>query len=254
MALELSGVSFAYPHRQKNVLDEVDLHVRPGELFCLLGPNGSGKSTLLRLAAGLREPARGQVAWEGEPLVSMPRRRRAEVLSFLPQQVEALYPYPVEEVVSLGRYAVDASLPASVATAMQATEVTHLAHRNFLELSGGERQRVLLAACIHQGARMMLLDEPTAALDLHHQVQLMRKLVKLAGEGHAVLCATHDLNLAATFGHRFAMLQAGRVVAQGSAAEVLTAERLTAVYGQGIWVGRHPEADTIAVLPRPGVS
>ena len=257
VSLVLSRLGFAYVPGQP-VLDGVDLRVGRGEFVALLGPNGSGKSTLLRLAAGLLTPLEGQIGWDGSSLASLSRRERARRIAFLPQQVESVYMHTVRETVELGRHPhlgtfgrLSGDDLQAVETAMRRTEVGELATRSLHQLSGGERRRVFLAAALAQGGDLLLLDEPTAALDLHHQVTFMASLRELAREGRAVLCATHDLNLAATFASRIALLHGGTCVADGSAQEVLRAGLLKEVYGEGIWVGPHPGGGTVAVLPGP---
>jgi iron complex transport system ATP-binding protein len=257
--LQLDQVTFAYSP-PRDALTGVDLRVDSGSLVCLVGPNGSGKSTLLRVAAGLLVPASGSARWNDKEIGDWDPASRARSISFLPQTVTALYRYRVAEVVAMGRHPhqpnpwARGSAADRTATeeAMRWTEITDLAHRAFDELSGGERQRVLLAAALAQGGDLLLLDEPTTALDLHHQTSILRLLERLARAGRAVLCATHDLNLAASYADRLVLLDAGRVVADGSAREVLTTERLNDVYGDGIWVGPHPVGEGIAVLPQRG--
>ncbi len=259
--LALSAVSFAY-RAGDPVLDQVELRVEQGELVAVLGPNGSGKSTLLRIAAGLLDPTAGQATWDGRSLQALPRLQRARAVAFLPQSVPVLYRHSVRDVIALGRHPhlrgpfspFSAADRAAIALAMERTEVDALATRSFDELSGGERQRVLIAAALAQGGRLFLLDEPTISLDLHHQVAVMRLLRELALAGRAVLCATHDLNLAAAYAQRLVMLDRGRVECTGSAAEVLSAARVARVYGAGIWVGEHPQGGGMAVLPSPAAA
>ncbi len=255
MALRLSNLGFSYSEGVR-VITRLSLEVKRGELVMLLGPNGSGKSTLLRLAAGLLPAGEGSVEWEARELSDYSRRERARKIAFLPQQVESIHVHTVRETVALGRYPYLGSWGRPGATdleavelAMQRTEITALASRTLLELSGGERQRVHLAAALAQGGDLLLLDEPTVSLDLHHQVRFMTLLDVLAREGRAVLCATHDLNLAAAFASRVVMLHRGECVAEGDPAEVLKGPLLRKVYGDGLWVGAHPAGDRVVVLP-----
>ncbi len=257
MGLVLSDIHFAYPQGPK-VLEGLHLRLAAGELVALIGPNGSGKSTLLRLAAGLLSPLSGRVGWEEKDLSEMTLQERARRIAFLPQEVESVHAHTVRETVELGRHPHRGPFSGlkkedhrAVEEAMAKTEVAELSHRNLRQLSGGERRRVFLAAALAQGGDLLLLDEPTAAMDLHHQVQLMSFLARLAREGRAILCATHDLNLAAAFATRLALMHRGRCVADGSAEEVLGGSLLREVYGEGIWVGPHPGGRGIAVLPWP---
>jgi iron complex transport system ATP-binding protein len=255
MTLRLSKLSFSYTEGVP-VLSGLSLELRRKEFVALLGPNGSGKSTLLRLASGLLPPGQGKVEWDDRELSGYSRRERARKIAFLPQQVESIHVHTVRETVALGRYPylgpwgrpreIDRE---EVELAMERTEVTTLASRNLRELSGGERQRVHLAAALAQGGDLLLLDEPTVSLDLHHQVRFMSLLQVLAREGRAVFCATHDLNLAAAFASRVVLLHRGSCVAEGDPADVLQEQRIKEVYGEGLWVGAHPAGGKVAVLP-----
>jgi iron complex transport system ATP-binding protein len=255
MTLRLRNLDFSY-REAVPVIASLSLEVKRGELVMLLGPNGSGKSTLLRLAAGLLPARKGSVEWDGRELRDYSRRERARRIAFLPQQVESIHVHTVRETVGLGRHPYLGSWGRpgeedlkEVELAMQRTEVTALASRTLDELSGGERQRVHLAAALAQGGDLLLLDEPTVSLDLHHQVRFLSLLELLAREGRAVFCATHDLNLAAAFASRVVLLHHGESVAEGKPADVLKEELLREVYGDGLWVGAHPAGDRVVVLP-----
>lgn len=260
MKLELRGLRHRYDGGASPALDGVDLSVAGG-LVGLLGPNGSGKSTLLRCAAGLLPPVEGSVWLGGHELGQLDRLERARRIAFLPQRVESLYALPVREVVALGRHPhrpapwarPGAADRAAVEAALAAAEVDALADRPFDSLSGGERQRVLLASMLAQGGELLLLDEPTTALDLHHQVRLFRLLRERAGAGQPVLCALHDLNLAARWCERVVLLHEGRVRADGPPAEVLDEALLAEVYGDGLRVVAGPQGGII-VLPEDPVS
>lgn len=253
--LELAGLRHRYPGGTSLALDGVDLSI-DGGLVGLLGPNGSGKSTLLRCAAGLLRPGAGTVRLGGQELGRLDRLERARRVAFLPQRVESLYALPVHEVVALGRHPhrpapwarPGATDRAAVERALAAAQVEGLADRAFDSLSGGERQRVLLASMLAQGGELLLLDEPTTALDLHHQVRLFRLLRERAGAGQPVVCALHDLNLAARWCHRVVLLQGGRVRADGPPADVLDEALLGEVYGDGLRVFEGPHGG-IVVLP-----
>lgn len=256
--LAVRGVDYAYP-RGSRVLNGVDLDVHPGGLVALVGANGSGKSTLLRLVAGLRRPDAGEVRL-GEDLVhALDPRERARRVAFLPQDVHPVHALSAREVVALGRHPHRASAWSSesdadlraIDAALDACDVTVLAARSFDTLSGGERQRVLIAGAIAQGGDMLVLDEPTAALDLPHQIAVFDLLRAQARAGHGVLLATHDLNLAAAFADHIVLLDEGRVLAQGTPEEVITRDVLGSVLGRGIWIGPHPETAEPCVLPWP---
>ncbi|MCC7519186.1 MAG: iron chelate uptake ABC transporter family permease subunit [Verrucomicrobiae bacterium] len=237
-------------------LDLDTLDVRPGEVHALLGPNGCGKSTTLRLLAGILTPRHGEVVLLGRALGRLPRLELARDLAFLPQQVVPLFPVTVAELVLLGRHARQAGLGlataedrATAARAMRDFGLEAYAERPFDTLSGGERQKALLASALAQQARVVLLDEPTTALDLHHQVGLLRILRRAAAEGTAFLLATHDLTLAAQFADRATLLVGGRRVATGAPSEVFTADRLARAYGEKLRVLSDPATSAPIILP-----
>ncbi|MFD4572661.1 heme ABC transporter ATP-binding protein [Streptomyces sp. NPDC058417] len=235
------------------VLRGVDLPVRAGEVVALVGPNGAGKSTLLAALSADLPAARGTVRLDGRPVTEWTAPELALRRAVLPQAATLSFPFPVEDVVRMGR----APHPASpveddlvVAEAMAATEVTAFAARPFSALSGGERARVALARVLAQRTPLLLLDEPTAALDLKHQELVLRVCRERAAAGDAVVVVLHDLGLAAAHAHRVAVLHAGLVAADGPPAEVFTEELLTEVYDQPVEVLPHPRTGTVLVTPR----
>ena len=229
------------------VLDDVSLALRPGEMVALCGPNGAGKSSLLSLLAGDLRPDAGCTQIDGERIATLGAGALARRRAVLEQSPSLSAPFPVRDLVALGLGAVQMP-PAEgdliVAGAMAATGVSAFAHRSADRLSGGERARAHLARALAQLAagrlaghgRYLLLDEPTASLDLAHQITVMRAARIAAGDGTGVLTVLHDLNLAAAFADRIALLHRGRIVAEGSPAEVLQTDRLSAVYGAPITV------------------
>ncbi len=236
--LALDAVSFGYPARP-DFLKPVSLEMRAGECWGVVGPNGAGKSTLLRLAAGLRSPGGGRVLLEDRPLASMSAIERARAIAFLPQNPPADLPLPAEDIVLMGRFphrrmglfedAADRKVADDV---MRLTQTSDFAARALSTLSGGEAQRVHLAAALAQKPRVMLLDEPTASLDLRHQLTIFSLLRDLARqEGLLVVVVTHDLNLAAEFCSRVLLLDNGRSIAAGPPTDVLTPDVLEPVYG-----------------------
>ncbi|MFZ4695053.1 MAG: iron chelate uptake ABC transporter family permease subunit [Verrucomicrobiia bacterium] len=232
------------------------IEVRPGEIHALIGPNGCGKSTTLRLLAGILPLGRGEVALGGRPLARIPRHDLARDLAFLPQQVTPLFPASVAEIVLLGRHARQSGLGIATprdrevaARALHNFGLEAYAARPFDSLSGGERQKALLASVMAQEARIVLLDEPTTALDLHHQAELLRILRRAAAGGTAFLVATHDLTLAAQFADRVTLLVGGRRDATGTPAEILTEARLGAAYGESLRVVPDPTSGAPIVLP-----
>jgi len=252
-----SQLSFDYG--EGVVLRQAELGVGRGELVGLVGPNGSGKSTLLSLLAGLLVPAGGSVRFDGRGLDTFPRRELARSIAYVPQHVELAFPFTVHEVVLTGRHAHMGWLAWESAEdlriareAMEAVGIADLARRRFRELSGGERQRVMIAAALAQQPRLLVLDEPTASLDLHHQDGVMRVVERLVRQtGMAAILAVHDLNLALAWCPRLVMLDGGRVVADGSPEGVIEESRLREVYGSGAKTERI--GGRVAVLPEgPG--
>ncbi|MGW8573123.1 heme ABC transporter ATP-binding protein [Streptomyces niveus] len=234
----------------------VDLVVRAGEVLVLVGPNGAGKSTLLAaLAADLDATGTsGRVRIGDRPAHDWSAPELALRRAVLPQAATLSFPFPVEEVVRMGRapWAGTAAADeddAAVADAMAATEVAEFARRPFSALSGGERARVALARVLAQRAPLLLLDEPTAALDLRHQELVLRVCRARATAGDAVVVVLHDLGLAATHADRAAVLHEGRVVADGPPAEVFGGELLSRVYRQPVEVLPHPRTGTPLVIP-----
>jgi iron complex transport system ATP-binding protein len=251
-ALGVGGVAFAY--HQRDLLTDVTLSVPAGGFGALLGPNGSGKSTLLRLMLGRLRPAAGQVRLFGRPVGEIEAGERAKLVGYLPQEVRAAYPFRVAQVVLMGRYphlgfGLETARDLAIAEACLArTETAHLAAREFDTLSGGEKQRVLLASVLAQEPRVLLLDEPTAALDIHHQHEVMELLARLSRDGLAICLVTHDLNLAARWCPLVWLLHRGVVAASGAPAEVLTADTLSQVYGDRLRVVPDPDLGGPLVL------
>lgn len=239
----------------RTVLDGVDLKASTGQVLALVGPNGAGKSTLLAaLAADLR-PESGEVRIAGRSTGEWTAPELALRRSVLPQAAALSFPFAVEDVVRMGRapwsgIATDAEDDSAVRTAMEATETTAYAQRPFSALSGGERARVALARVLAQRAPLLLLDEPTASLDLRHQELVLRICRERAAAGDAVVVVLHDLGLAAAYADRAAVLHAGRIAADGPPAEVFTEEALTRVYRQPVEVLAHPRTGVPLVVPR----
>ncbi|WP_435272184.1 heme ABC transporter ATP-binding protein [Streptomyces parvulus] len=237
------------------VLDGVDVRVRAGELLALVGPNGAGKSTLLgALAADVPAPE-GVVRVHGRPAGEWSAPELALRRAVLPQSASLSFPFPVAEVVRMGRAPWaggerEAEDDAAVAEAMARTEVAGFAGRPFSALSGGERARVALARVLAQRAPLLLLDEPTAALDLRHQELVLRLCRERARAGDAVVVVLHDLALAAAYADRVAVLRAGRIAAEGAPAEVFDEDLLSEVYDQPVEVLPHPRTGALLVVPR----
>ncbi|MCC7346178.1 MAG: ABC transporter ATP-binding protein [Variibacter sp.] len=218
------------------VVEDVSFALRAGELAVLVGPNGAGKTTLLRALAGLI-PATGAIRLEQRALEAYRPAERARRLAYLPQGHVFHWPLAVRAAVALGRLPhadpfarVSAADAAAVDAAIAAADLAALAERSVLTLSGGERARVALARALATGARVLLADEPTASLDPRHQLAVMDRLREVARAGGAVLAVTHDLALAARYGDRVLVMQAGRIVADAPPALALSPERLAQVF------------------------
>jgi len=253
-AVTVRGLNLFYGQRQ--ILRQVELTVAVGEFLVIIGPNGTGKTSLLKAMAGLL-PAAGEVLILGQPLASYGRRKLARELAVVPQLTPSDFPFTVAETVLMGRSPHLSLLELEGAEdhrlarqAMEFTEVAHLANRHLDELSGGERQRVTIARAICQGPRVILLDEPTASLDPAHQVRIMDLLEQLRRQqGMTVIMVSHDLNLAAMYGGRLALMHEGRISAVGCPAEVLTVDRLEACYGCRMEVVRTQPGGLLRVHP-----
>jgi iron complex transport system ATP-binding protein len=252
--VDVRAASFAYGAAP--ALENVSFTARAGEFVGLLGPNGAGKSTLVRLIAGLLAPQRGEVLLAGLDPWTAPRRAVARACALVPQEPRIAWPFTVREAVMMGRaprqglLAVASRLDrGAVEGALQACDLVHLADRRLDALSGGERRRVFFARALAQEPRVLLLDEPTAFLDLGHQVAAMRMAQLAAQGGLCVVAVLHDLNLAAAACDRVVVLCAGRVVAEGAPAAVLTAERVREVWGVPVWRGENAASGAAVVLP-----
>ena len=226
---------------------DVSLSVTPGQLLAVVGPNGAGKTTLLRLLTGSLSPEQGEVLLDNRPLDGLDDRERARALAVVPQSESSPFPVTVREMVAMGRYAhlgpwerTGGHDRAVVERALERCAVAELADRQINELSGGERQRSRIARALAQEAPILLLDEPTAGLDLRYRMELFHLLRELRGEGLAVLVITHDLNLAARFADRLLLLDRGRATARGAPESVLSREALEAVYEWPLRLVAHP--------------
>jgi iron complex transport system ATP-binding protein len=233
-ALRAAGVSVRLGGRL--IVDGVSLELDAGELVALVGPNGAGKTTLIRALAGLL-PSAGTIELEGRPLASLSGRARARRIAYLPQGHLFSWPMEVAAIVALGRHPhADPFSPpsaedrAAVARALAETSTETLATRTVTTLSGGEQARVALARALATQAPILLADEPTMSLDPRHQLTVMDLLRRAAHAGNAVLTIVHDLAAAARFSDRVIMMDGGRIVAAGSPNEVLTPERIAAVF------------------------
>jgi iron complex transport system ATP-binding protein len=218
------------------VLDRVSLGVNTGEVLAIVGPNGAGKSTLLGVLGGELRATRGAVTFDGRAVGTIRAAELARLRSVLSQENTVSFPFRVSEVVAMGRApwaraAEGRDDLTAVVEAMDAADVAHLAGRRYTTLSGGEKARVSLARVLAQRTRTILLDEPTASLDLRHQEEVMRIARRMADDGRAVVVVMHDLTLAGAYADRLALIADGHLAALGTPVEVLTEELVERVYG-----------------------
>lgn len=244
----LSANSLSLSYNGHNVVEGFNLSIPKRTIVGLVGPNGSGKTTILRALAGLIEPRAGTALVQGKHASRLDKRLRARKIGWVPQQESAAWPLTVAEVVRLGRAPHRGWLMPFTAEDMDIVEhalaradLLALKHRPVNKLSGGEFQRVLIARVLAQEPEALLLDEPTASLDIHHQIQVLDLVRGLVHEkGLSVVMAIHDLNLAVRYCDRLVLLDRGRQVSAGTPEEVLTPENLHAVFGVNARLYRDP--------------
>jgi iron complex transport system ATP-binding protein len=257
LALHALDVSFAYDRRGRDIVDSVTLRVPHGGIVGLLGPNGSGKTTLLRLLSGTLTPRRGRIVVGDAAIETLSRRDLARRIAVVPQETHSTFDFSVLEIVLMGRYPhlgafeLEGGDDVRIARrAMEATGTQSLETRRFATLSGGEKQRVVIASALAQSSGILLLDEPTASLDLGFQFDIAALLSRLNRDrGVTMLVSTHDLNLAATLCTELVLMKSGRVLAHGPTDQVLTAANVRALYGVDADVARHTRAGHLTVVP-----
>ncbi|XBH22068.1 heme ABC transporter ATP-binding protein [Jonesiaceae bacterium BS-20] len=257
VALEAKNVVFEVPG--KTILDGVSVAIKHGTVVALVGPNGAGKSTLLSVLAGDESPSAGEVYLDGKHLTDHKLAHLARKRAVLLQEQKLSFPFQVFDVVLMGR-APWRGLPQEdqdevvVANAIEVGEVAHLTTRLFPTLSGGEKARVSFARVLSQQTKIIMLDEPTAALDIRHQEAVLAHARVEAAAGAAVVVVLHDLSLAAAYADEVVVLQDGHIAGAGSPREVFTTELLTEVYRYPIEVLDHPVTGELIVLPVRGGS
>ena len=252
--LKIQNLSASYSSRK--ILHDISLDVQSGEVLALIGPNGAGKSTLIRAASGVI-PYTGQVSTNGDHFASLTPLQRAKYIATVPQAVAMPPAYTVWETVLLGRTPylgflgqISEKDKEIARQALERVSALPFAERRVGELSGGEQQRILLARALCQSTPILLLDEPTAHLDLQYQVSLLELIRELAHKDNlAVLVALHDLNLAAHYADRIALMVAGNIKAVGKPKEVLQPELIAEAYCLPVQVVKHPFLDVPLVLP-----
>jgi len=254
--LRMAGVTFLYPEAAVPAVEAFDLEVSAGEVVGLIGPNGAGKSTVLRLAAGLHAPSAGRVTVGGDEPARLRRREAARRVALVPAALHVSFPMPVRDLVSLGRtphlrgVVESATDRAAVREALDQVHASDLAGRDFDRLSAGEQKRVLVARALAQAPQVLLLDEPTANLDIAQGVAVLGRLSGLARErGMAVVAAIHDLNLALLYCDRVVLLKAGRPVAIGEPEAALSYAVVREVFGCEVYVGRNELNGRVFLVP-----
>jgi len=257
MRIEGDGLTVRYPGAAQPSLEGVSLQVEPGTLYAVLGPNGSGKSTLMRALLGTVPLRSGSVRLGGRPLGDWRRRELARSVGAVTQHEPTAFPIRVRELVAMGRYphlgALRPEAPRDreiIREALVQCDVERLADRDVSTLSGGEHQRVRIARALAQEPKALVLDEPTASLDIRHEMEILQLLRRSADRGMTVLLITHHLDLAARFADRILVLGCGRVAAEGTPTEVFREEILEAVYGWPVEVRIDEITGAPRVIPR----
>jgi len=250
--IELRSISFRY---QKDwVLRDLSFLIEKGEFVGVIGPNGSGKSTLLKILSSVLIAQKGEIFYEGVPLKKMNRNDLAKKIAVVPQETHLLFPFKALEIVLMGRapylrhLLFERTIDLEIAKkAMEWTETLQFSERSIDELSGGERKRVFIARALAQEPEVILLDEPTSNLDIHHQLDFLELILHLNQErGLTIVMASHDINIASEFCDRLILLQQGRIYKMGPPQEVVIKDNIETVYGCEIWVDQHP----ISKMPR----
>jgi iron complex transport system ATP-binding protein len=263
-AYDIQSVRFRYQSHESQatrwVLNDISFHVQQGEVLGVVGPNGSGKTSLLKVLARLMTPQQGRINLFGQNLEAMAQREVACVVGVVPQDTQILFPFTVAETVLMGRFphrhrdrwiggfGWESQEDVAIAEqAMMTLDIVQLAHRSVTDLSGGERQRTVIARALAQTSKVLLLDEPTAFLDLQHQVGICSVLRRLRDErGLTVVLVSHDLNLVSQYCDRILLMDRGQIVRLGGPDEVIEPEVLESVYRCRVFVDRHPSSG----LPR----
>ncbi len=256
-ALSVQNVTYRYRSRfvkdSEAVLKNLSCRVESGKILGILGPNGSGKSTLLKLLARVFSVQDGSIELRGQGMQQLSQSDVAKTIAFVPQETQQIFPFTIGEMVLMGRFPhhvgfggwhwEDSEDLTIAGRAMQDLDVAHLADRLITDVSGGERQRAIIARALAQDPQVLLLDEPTAFLDLHHQLDIARILRRLNQDrGLTVVIVSHDLNLASQYCDQLLLLNHGQIVKKGTPETVIRADVLEQVYGCAVLVDRHPQS------------
>ena len=255
--LDIKNISLNF--RNKSILSNISFEVSTGEFFVIIGPNGAGKTSLLKIVSGLQKAQQGSVTIKGKNITGYTRRNLSQILAIVPQHIEVGFPFTVADTVIMGRsphlgiLGMEGKNDFDIAEeAMEFTEVSHLADRKLFQLSGGELQRVIIARAICQQPEIILLDEPTTALDPSHQLKIMDLMERFRRQHNTtIIMVSHDLNLASMYGDRLMLLKEGRVIKTGDPKEVLNKSLLEESYGCRMMVDESPLGQVARVTPIP---
>lgn len=251
--MELRAQSVTAGYGEKEILHDVSLSVRGGEVVALLGPNGSGKSTLIKCMSRTLKLKRGSVKLNNQDVYALPQKECAKHIAVVPQFEYPVFDFSVYEMVEMARYAWGGNKSASndkiIRDALKQMQLEELSERSFSSLSGGEKQRVLFARAVTQTTEVLLLDEPTAHMDVGYQISTFAHIRQLARGGKAVLTAVHDLNLASAFAEKAGLMYNGRMVAFGNAEDVLMSDEIERVYGARFVRSRDPMTGSLHLTP-----
>jgi len=260
MSIVVDVHHLCHSYDDRSVLNGLTFSINPGEFFIVIGPNGSGKTTLVKVISGLLKLQHGNIRIMGKDIRTYSRKAMARRVAYVPQLFDIDFPFTVADVVLLGRsphlgiFGLESTKDIELARqAMSFTEVAHLADRRMDQISGGERQRALIARAICQEPEIIVLDEPTASLDIAHQLRVMDLMEKMKKEKNTtVIMVSHDINLAAMYADTLLMIHRGEAVKCGKPAEVLTYQSLESVYGCALLVDDNPLGNKPRVTPVPG--
>jgi len=258
ISIEIENLHYAY--KNEDVLKNLSFNIKQGEFFIIIGPNGSGKTTLLKTLNNIITPDKGLLKISGYSIKSYKRKSLSRKISFVSQDTNLDFPFTANEIVMMGRsphlglFGLETDIDCKIVeNAMEFTHVSHLKDRLINQLSGGERQRVYIARAICQDPEIILLDEPTASLDLSHQVLIMDLMEKLRIEKNiTIVMVSHDINLAALYADRLLLMKNGEIIKIGKPENVITYENLEKTYECVIMVDKNPLGNFPIVIPVPG--
>lgn len=253
-SIEVNNLTFSY--NQVTVLKDINFQIEKGKIVTIIGPNGSGKSTLLKNLASILSPQKGSIVLDNRKLWTYPTRELARKLAIVPQNINIEYDFTCYEIVLMGRTPYIKRFQqetfedlAIVKDVMEKTRVWHLKNKSVRELSGGEYQRVIIAKALAQNPQTLLLDEPTATLDIHHQIEILDLLKLLNKEkGITIIMALHDINLAVRYSDEIILINGGTKVAMGSPEEIITKDNLQGVYKTDIIVDKNKHTSCPEVI------